>query len=112
MFFVGIFTTHIPYLVLVVFYAYFLIFGIENAHEGKIVIAEKSVTNEYHLNGFEDNSISETGIFYLSAATFTEQIAFNEHYVRQKWKVCRVNEPFSQAFICSNLFSRPPPQLA
>ena len=50
MFTVGIFTTHFPYLVFIACYAWFLLFGVEQAHEGKIQIAEKSIQIEDHVN--------------------------------------------------------------
>jgi hypothetical protein len=41
MFTFGLFTTHFPYLAFVVFYAYFLIFGVGKATSGEIESDEK-----------------------------------------------------------------------
>ena len=47
MFTFGIFTTHLPYVAFVVFYAYFLLFGVNKASSGEIENGEKFCKTEW-----------------------------------------------------------------
>jgi hypothetical protein len=47
MFTFGIFTTHLPYVAFVVFYAYFLLFGVNKANSGEIENGEKFCKTEW-----------------------------------------------------------------
>lgn len=64
MFLFGIFTSHIPYIAFVLFYAYILVFGVEKATRGelqseqKTFIAELQV--EYHADFNDVQSCSYT----------------------------------------------------
>lgn len=54
MFTFGIFTTHLPYVAFVVFYAYFLLFGVNKAVSGELETGEKFCKTEWsvekHIN--------------------------------------------------------------
>lgn len=52
MFSFGIFTTHIPYVALVVFYAYFLIFGVEKASKGEVQVPGYTFKKELQVSNF------------------------------------------------------------
>ena len=43
MFTIGIFTTHLPYIAFVVFYAFFLLFGVNKASSGEIQWGESNI---------------------------------------------------------------------
>jgi hypothetical protein len=46
MFTLGIFTTHLPYIALVMFYAFFWIFGVNKASSGELQLSENKITFE------------------------------------------------------------------
>jgi hypothetical protein len=114
MFTIGIFTTHLPYIAFVVFYAFFLLFGVNKASSGEIQWGESSIilkapTEEIAEASFADFSKSQSqkgaGIFSPGTAdffVFKENIQHTSFYPEniRRWY-------FSQA-----LFSRPPPVLS
>lgn len=111
MFTFGIFTTHIPYIAMVAFYAYFLIFGVEKPDEGKTKPADKSFIVQTHLNGTQQIIPANTICFYT---VFTEKTAtnvFDRAKVKQKWKYFGINRFSSQDSPDNILFGRPPPAL-
>jgi hypothetical protein len=57
MFTVGLFSTHIPYIAFVFFYAFFFLFGIQKAHAGELSGTEKvSVVASYQITETEDEA--------------------------------------------------------
>lgn len=112
MFTFGIFTTHTPYIVMVAFYAYFLIFGVNQAADGKIKITEKSTTVQIHLNNSVEQAPADTFSFYSALTESRETDIFENAKVKQKWKHFGVDKIFQQDFPKSALFSRPPPAIA
>lgn len=112
MFTFGIFSTHLPYIAMVAFYAYFLIFGVNQSSKGKIQIAEKSHTVQVHINNSDEIIKADTHCFYDA---FTELVAskvLENSKVKQKWKYFGEDDLLPKHFVVSILFSRPPPQLA
>ncbi|MCA1759507.1 MAG: hypothetical protein LC658_07040 [Bacteroidales bacterium] len=114
MFTIGIFTTHLPYIAFVVFYAFFLLFGVNKASSGEIQWGENNIilkapAEEIAEVNFADFSKSHhhegAGIFSPGTADFfvfkenIQNAAFYPENIRQCY--------FSQA-----LFSRPPPVLS
>ncbi len=114
MFTIGIFTTHLPYIAFVVFYAFFLLFGVNKASSGEIQLSEnnfilKAPPTEFYENEAADfssyHSREKADIFSPGAADFfvfkenIQHAAFYPENIRQCY--------FSQA-----LFSRPPPVLS
>jgi hypothetical protein len=114
MFTIGIFTTHLPYIAFVVFYAFFLLFGVNKASSGEIQWGENNVvikapTEETAGANSADFSKSQhhegSGIFSPEIAdffVFKENIQHAAFYP-ENIRLCY----FSQA-----LFSRPPPVLS
>jgi hypothetical protein len=112
MFTFGIFTTHLPYITIVAFYAYFLIFGVNQPTDGKITTAKESISVQIHLNNSIEQTPADTFNFYTSLSEISETYCFENSKVKQKWKHLGVNKIFKQDHCKSTLFSRPPPALA
>lgn len=112
MFTFGIFTTHIPYIAMVAFYAYFLLFGVNQAADGKIKIAKKSHTVQIHINNSVKQAPADTYSFYASLTESSETDIFEKAKVKQRWKHFGVNKIFPQDNPDKARFGRPPPVLA
>ncbi|HPF50671.1 MAG TPA: hypothetical protein PK335_03805 [Draconibacterium sp.] len=109
MFTVGIFTTHIPYVAFVVFYAYFLIFGVEKASKGEINTQAKSITAEYQVTNYV-NTDNVSNYYYNQANTdaFVREIGSLLLKPRiMHWE--RVSSVFHYFDLVSSLSNRPPP---
>lgn len=110
MFTFGIFTTHFPYIAFVLFYAYFLIFGIGQASSGEIRTGEKYYqtewVSEYHYNP------ATTDLHFFGDANTDEFYGAGpgDFLFRQKIKypqyICETYRPDGY---CTLLFCRPPP---
>lgn len=98
---------------MVAFYAYFLIFGVNEASNGKIKVAEKSFTVQVHIDNSIEHIHTDIPCFYYTA--FTKKSAsniFTKAQVKQKWKHFEVNRNYIQDFSENSLFGRPPPAFA
>ncbi len=110
MFSVGIFTTHIPYVAMIAFYAFFLLFGAENNGANGVRVAEKTVTAEHHLGSFGNGHAPISNCYhYQVAETISPKIVLQLNArERQGFPGCDINlcpqKPFG-----NHLFSRPPP---
>lgn len=112
MFTVGIFTTHIPYIAFIACYAWFLLFGVEQATEGKIQIAEKSIQIEYHVNQAHANTDRSLAFFDQPEIDFETHNNCNNLCSNQKWKVHQSLRFYAKDIILDSLFCRPPPAVA
>lgn len=112
MFTFGIFTTHLPYITIVAFYAYFLIFGVNQAADCKIKISEKSITVQIHLDNSFEQAPADTYSFYSSLTESREIDIFEKTKVKQKFKLFGADKLFPQDSHANTLFSRPPPAIA
>lgn len=111
MFTFGIFTTHFPYIAMVAFYAYFLIFGVNKPSDNKAQV-EKSHIVQVHIGNSVEVIADVSSCFYFS---FSEEIPgyiFDRAKEKQKWKHFGVNKIFPQDYAENALFGRPPPVLA
>lgn len=113
MFTFGIFSTHFPYIAVVVFYAYFFIFGANKASTGEIQINSSEFKTELHSDRtyteFNDNS----NFYYQNDFDFyTYSSDFKKNFFKRKIKY--------QSFFFAKIaqsgfntvhFSRPPPSL-
>jgi len=107
MFTVGIFTTHIPYVAFVVFYVYFLIFGVEKASKGDIQSSEKNFLTEYqvstHFNANDHSNFNYHSYFEsatdFACCLFKPKITYGE----------RAFTLFHHVEILTSLYNRPPP---
>lgn len=108
MFTFGIFTTHIPYIAFVVFYAYFLIFGINKASSGEHSFMDSEIQTQisYHAHSYEfiqDNvQLQAFGEFVLSDF---EEIIFKRKIFQPKKYLSK----FLSAETYAVIFCRPPP---
>nr|WP_319998454.1 hypothetical protein [uncultured Draconibacterium sp.] len=112
MFTVGIFTTNIPYLVFIACYAWFLLFGVEQAQEGEIQIAEKSIQIEHHLNHAKVNAERSLVFFDQAKIDFESHNNCEKPTSNQKWKVHQSLRFHAKDIIPDSLFCRPPPAMA
>lgn len=112
MFTVGIFTTHFPYIAFVVFYAYFLIFGVEKASNDDFTLAGHSIQIEQHINDFQATAVPAFDFFSLHATEGLEHAVCSCQQAKQKWKLCHRHTLHVQEYILESPFCRPPPALA
>ena len=115
MFTIGIFTTHLPYIAFVVFYAFFLLFGVNKASSGEIQCGENNLVlkaptgeelNRTDVADFSNYNYHEgVGIFSPGSNVF---FVIKEHIQHATYNPENIRHCyFSQA-----LFSRPPPVLS
>ncbi|MCF6358647.1 MAG: hypothetical protein L3J54_12670 [Draconibacterium sp.] len=110
MFFTGIFTTNLPYIMVLSFYAYFLIFGIEKASNGEVdsdgylkieietetYLAYGNCNSIYYFN----NNYDRAGTVFLENHVLECKLKHPDFiYLQHSWQDC--NDYF--------IFSRPPP---
>lgn len=114
MFTIGIFTTHLPYIAFVVFYAFFLLFGVNKASSGEIQWGENNLVlkapseeiagaNSADFSSY--HSHEKAGIFSPGAADF---FVFKENIQHAAF----YPENIRQCYFPQALFSRPPPVLS
>lgn len=110
MFTVGIFSTHLPYIAFVFFYAFFFLFGIPKATTGELSSGEKVLQTETQLvqnivySGEEDFSKNQVSHFYFyHSANF--ELAFREKPTFPDSHRLKVK----QSDFCYSRFGRPPP---
>jgi hypothetical protein len=112
MFTIGIFTTHIPYIAFVMFYAFFLLFGVNKASAGEIQWDEhnifiESATGKTYVEsatGSFSNFHYQSNADFFSPGTneflvFKKKLQHTSYFCFKKWNNC-----FHPA-----LFGRPPP---
>ena len=112
MFTLGIFTTHLPYIILVVFYAFFWIFGVDKASAGELSPGESLLSVELSATetiadadpyfSYQIKETPERGLEVLNQAFHHiafQRIIHNGYYLF-KYYPCSVY---------AVLFSRPPP---
>ncbi len=113
MFTVGIFTTHIPYIALVVFYAFFFLFGVNATDAENVQESEKNISIELPVRQLIDVFTTQSNFHYLSDFDFSIHKTFSENVVRRKlvhqsW----LQKLHWQHFLSNSLSNRPPPFLA
>ena len=113
MFSFGIFTTHIPYIAIVAFYAYFLIFGVEKASKGKVT-SESYFKIEIETENYLNHSTCQSAYYYQYECNFIKTALYENHVLKRKLKHSDFiySQPFWQDIYESSLFSRPPPFLS
>lgn len=113
MFSFGIFTTHLPYVAFVVFYAYFLIFGLEKSHDGEIQVSEHSVHIQYHVNDFQPTAVLTYHFQQQQYYAEIEHIRLCCKSALQKWKWFNTQcFTIQQDYVQELPFCRPPPSFA
>ncbi len=111
MFSVGIFTTHIPYIAMIAFYAYFMLFGVNKADNKNNKLTEKSITIEYHSTHFKQITLDKNHNFYVSADAVYQHFLSKNIQVKQKWDSVFLDKLTCQELPTNSLFNRPPPVL-
>lgn len=112
MFTLGIFTTHLPYIALVVFYAFFSIFGISKASSGEIqsvdrmVLVEITSTETFSVttvdNQYNTQNFSDTGFLPFKVSNIfpaLQKLVHKTFYLAE----------YRKNNFYTTLFSRPPP---
>ena len=112
MFTFGIFTTHIPYIAMIAFYAYFLLFGVNKCDDSKVKVADNSHTIQIHIDNSVEQAPVNTFSFYSALLEKTENDIVEKSIVKQKWKHFSVDKVFTAEHPENALFGRPPPVLA
>ena len=110
MFTVGIFSTHLPYVAFVLFYAFFFLFGIQKASAGElgggenIIQAETSVVYIHDVGNHEEQSVAIFSHFYT-----TSELG-RMFFADRKTKFFEtVPVQLNPVNFCFSRFSRPPP---
>ncbi|MFV0593427.1 MAG: hypothetical protein ACK5M7_18790 [Draconibacterium sp.] len=112
MFTFGIFTTHIPYLAFLFFYAYLFLFGVEKAGDGTIRVAEKSQSIEFNLNSQHKIYLPDQAYHFdnqnkKEEYTLLPQV-FEKPHRKGRFKHSLYKQDSNQGY----LFCRPPPVFA
>lgn len=110
MFFTGIFTTHLPYIVMVMFYAYSLIFGIEKTTKDEVVsdsfIKIEIETAGFHIDTGEVCNYYSHKDFNVFKAAFFEDFAIKSRLKHPNY----LYSIYEQNNYSYSQFSRPPPK--
>ena len=110
MFTIGIFSAHIPYIALVLFYAYVLLFNVQKTEGDNADKSERSAfLTEIQVEKHTVDQQSSNHAYYcegIVAADF-ESCIFSRK-IKHKWKD---TPPFHHAEFYISLFYRPPPVL-
>lgn len=112
MFTFGIFTTHFPYIVIVVFYAWFFIFGVKTPVNDETKISESKFNIELqtakvfadtnHISNFHYHDAFGLKVcFGFEESLFKRKLHHQGTLTASHWQYCFGN----------SLFSRPPPSL-
>lgn len=111
MFSVGIFTTHLPYIAIVAFYAYILIFGVEKAPDSDIR-NESFLTIEIDTDNFDIEACYFVNNYISKTKDIDANIAIESYVFKRKMKHPGfIYSHKRQEYFCSTSISRPPPSL-
>lgn len=113
MFTFGIFTTHLPYVAFVVFYAYFLLFGMKNLpvqEENKI--SQSKLIIQVQSDRLLSDQISGSCYYYKTLLDISIKKNLGESIFREKINhQCCLDIGYWQDILSTSIFSRPPPSL-
>ncbi len=113
MFSFGIFSTHIPYVAFVVFYAYFLLFGMKNlpVQEENQISQSKFIIQVQSDRSFSDQ-ISGSCYYYKTLVDISIKKNLGESIFSEKINhQCWLDIGRWQDVLSGSIFSRPPPSL-
>lgn len=109
MFTVGLFSTHLPYVAFVLFYAVFFFFGIEKVSAGESQEGEQFITNEISFTIVKEGD-ADNGYFFADDACRKEVInILSACYSWNSKLTDSVNPLIRSAVYLFSCFSRPPP---
>lgn len=112
MFTIGIFSTHIPYIAFILFYAYFFVAGVNKAVSGEIPSGEKIIKTEMYVSNSYSDADIDTYHFFCKVSKshisvnhedflFKRKINYPEHFLSR----------IRAEFYYSSFFNKPPPFL-
>ena len=112
MFTVGIFTTHIPYVAFVVFYAFFFLFDINAPAKEEVQISDSKFKIELQTSKSFADANAVSNFHYHTDFDFSTHKNFEKSLFKRKLNhQCAVITVHWQYHLCNSLFSRPPPSL-
>lgn len=110
MFTVGIFSTHLPYIAFVFFYAYFFIFGIQKATNGELSNDEKTLLTEARVIDHFDTTSQQYSFHYADFQLIKNQTSQKKYIFEKRIKQsCFIRDKLVNTNFSFPLFSRPPP---
>ncbi|MBN1985714.1 MAG: hypothetical protein JW761_05385 [Prolixibacteraceae bacterium] len=110
MFITGIFSTHIPYIAFLLFYAYFFVAGVNKAVSGEFPAEENFCKTEIYASDTFTASDIDTYHFFSKVSDCSGLGKYEDFLFKQK-----INYPgysdseFNPEFCFETLFCRPPP---
>ena len=112
MFIFGIFTTHFPYIAIVIFCAYFLILGVNKTSNGEIQAGDNKFKTELQSSRSYANLNDDSNFYYQNEFNFYAYFYFEESVFRKKIKYQNFFfVELLQTGFYSSCFSRPPPSI-
>lgn len=112
MFTVGIFTTHIPYIAFVVFYAFFFLFGINTPADKEVQVSDSKFKIELQTSKSFADAETVSNFHYQTDFDFSEHNNFEDSLFKRKINhPCELNTAHWQYFLSNSLSNRPPPIL-
>ena len=111
MFLFGIFTSHIPYIAFVVFYAYILIFGVEKATRGELQSEQKIFITEWEVD--YQPGLNEVNFYSGDPVVSNHKSSHFEPFIfKQKLKAPGFKSVLiQQSDLYSSYSNRPPPAI-
>jgi hypothetical protein len=109
MFTVGIFSTHFPYIAFVLFYAYFLVTGVNKAVAGEISSGEELCRTEIFASDTFVKSDIDTYHYFCDVSDLSKYNNFKDFIFKRKINYPDESSQISVEDYSAALFSRPPP---
>jgi hypothetical protein len=110
MFITGIFSTHIPYIAFLLFYAYFFVAGINKAVAGEIPAEENFCKSEICVSDIFTESDIDTYHFFSNVSDCNGLDKYEDFLFKQKINYPEYSDSeFKPEFCFETLFCRPPP---
>lgn len=112
MFTVGIFTTHIPYIAFVVFYAFFFLFGVNTPAEEEVQVSDSKFKIELQTSKSFAHAETGSNFHYQTDFDFSEHNSFEDSLFKRKINhQCSLITVHWQYWLSNSLSNRPPPFL-
>ncbi len=109
MFTVGIFSTHIPYIAFVLFYAYFLVTGVNKAVAGEIASGEEFSKTEIYATDLFVKAEIDTYHYFCDLSDYDKNNECEVILFKRKVKYRENSVRIPIEYYSSSLFNRPPP---
>lgn len=112
MFTIGIFSTHLPYLAFVFFYAYFFIFGIQKANNEELSSNEKTYLTESQTIHTISSQVEHQNFHYYEFLTNLNSKNTQKVQFKKPLKLtCFSQNQIINSYIQVSLLNRPPPSI-